>query len=403
MKRLRTQVGIVGAGPAGLLLGHLLHLEGIDSIILEDRTREYVIERVRAGVLEQGTVDLLIRVGLGERLQRQGMRHGGIHLCFLWRQHRIPFEELTEGRSITVYGQNELVTDLIAARLGTARPLYFDVRNVRVAGFDSSPRINFHSGGEESEIACDFIAGCDGSHGVCRPSISPGAVRVYEREYPFAWLGILAEAAPSSEELVYALNERGFALFSMRSPSITRLYLQVAPEENIEVWPDDRIWDELMLRLEAADGWRPNRGPILQKGITGMHSLVVDPMRCGRLFLAGDAAHIVPPTGAKGLNLAVADVCVLARALTAYYREGRQDLLDTYSDQCLRRVWSVQRFSWWMTSMLHRAPDGSDFDYRRQLAELDYVTTSRAAMTSLAENYTGLPLNLEGLPGPRRL
>jgi p-hydroxybenzoate 3-monooxygenase len=402
MKRLRTQVGIVGAGPAGLLLGHLLHLDGIDSIILEDRTREYVIGRVRAGVLEQGTVDLVIRTGLGERLQRQGMRHGGIHLCFLRRRHRIPFEELTAGRSITVYGQNELVTDLIEARIGTGRPLHFDVRNVRVAGFDSAPRVNFLAGGEESEIACDFIAGCDGSHGVCRPSIPGGAVRVYEREYPFAWLGILAEAAPSSGELVYALHERGFALFSMRSPTITRLYLQCAPNENIEEWPDERIWDELMVRLETADGWRPNRGPILQKGITGMHSLVVDPMRCGRLFLAGDAAHIVPPTGAKGLNLAVADVRVLARALTAYFREGRQDLLDAYSDHCLRRVWSVQRFSWWMTSMLHRAPDGSDFDYRRQLAELDYVTTSRAAMTSLAENYTGLPLDLGDLPDLKR-
>ena len=243
MKRLRTQVGIVGAGPAGLLLGHLLHLEGIDSIILEDRTREYVIGRVRAGVLEQGTVDLVIRVGLGERLVRQGMRHGGIYLCFLRRRHRIPFEELTAGRSITVYGQNELVTDLIDARIGTGRPLYFDVRNVRVSRFDSAPRINFVAGGEENEIECDFIAGCDGSHGVCRPSIPGGAVRVYEREYPFAWLGILAEAAPSSEELVYALHERGFGLFSMRTPSITRLYLQVAPHENIEEWPDERIWD----------------------------------------------------------------------------------------------------------------------------------------------------------------
>jgi p-hydroxybenzoate 3-monooxygenase len=395
MKRLRTQVGIVGAGPAGLLLGHLLHLAGIDSIILEDCTREHVIGRVRAGVLEQGTVDLLIRVGLGERLKREGMRHGGIYLSFLRRRHHIPFEDLTEGRSITVYGQNEVVTDLIEARVGTGRPLHFAVQNVRVTGFDSSPRVAFQAGDEECEIACDFIAGCDGSHGVCRPSIPAGAVRVYEREYPFGWLGILAQAAPSSEELVYALHERGFALFSMRSPAITRLYLQCAPDENLENWPDERIWDELIARLESADGWRPNRGLILQKGVTGMHSLVVDPMRCGRLFLAGDAAHIVPPTGAKGLNLAVADVCVLARALTAYYREGCQDLLDVYSDQCLRRVWTVQRFSWWMTSMLHRAPDGNEFDYRRQLAELGYVTSSRAAMTSLAENYTGLPLDLE--------
>jgi p-hydroxybenzoate 3-monooxygenase len=395
MKRLRTQVGIVGAGPAGLLLGHLLHLAGVDSIILEDCTREHIIGRVRAGVLEQGTVDLLTQAGLGERLKHQGMRHGGIHLSFLRRRHRIPFEELTQGRSITVYGQNEVVTDLIEARLGTGRPLYFAVQNVRVSDFDTSPRITFQADGEECEIACDFIAGCDGSHGVCRPSIPAGAVRVYEREYPFGWLGILAEAAPSSEELVYALHERGFALFSMRSPAITRLYLQCTPDEDLEKWPDERIWDELIARLESGDGWRPNRGPILQKGVTGMHSLVVDPMRCGRLFLAGDAAHVVPPTGAKGLNLAVADVRVLAQAFSAYYRDGREDLLDGYSDRCLRRVWAVQRFSWWMTSMLHRAPDGNEFDYHRQLAELDYVTTSRAAMTGLAENYTGLPLDFE--------
>jgi p-hydroxybenzoate 3-monooxygenase len=397
MKRLETQVGIVGAGPAGLLLGHLLHRAGIDSVILEDCTREHVIGRVRAGVLEQGTVDLLVQVGLGERLQRRGIRHGGIHLSFLRRRHRIPFEELTAGRSITVYGQNEVVSDLIEARLATGRPLYFAVRDVGVSRFDSAPRITFRTDEEECEIACDFIAGCDGSHGVCRPSIPAGAVRIYEREYPFGWLGILAEAAPSSEELVYALHNRGFALFSMRSPAITRLYLQCAPDEDIGKWADERIWDELIARLESADGWRPNRGPILQKGVTGMHSLVVDPMRCGRLFLAGDAAHIVPPTGAKGLNLAVADVCVLAQAFTAFYREGRADLLDGYSDRCLRRVWAVQRFSWWMTSLLHRAPESNEFDYRRQLAELDYVTTSRAAMTSLAENYTGLPFDFEAL------
>jgi p-hydroxybenzoate 3-monooxygenase len=393
MKQLRTQVGIVGAGPAGLLLGHLLHLAGIDSIILEDRTREYVIGRVRAGVLEQGTADLLVKVGLGERLKREGMRHGGIYLSFQRQRHRIPFEELTGGRSITVYGQNEVLTDLIEARVATGRPLYFGVRDVRVSGFDSSPHIVFISDDQECEIACDFIAGCDGSHGVCRPSVPAGVVQVYEREYPFAWLGILAQAAPSSEELVYSLHERGFGLYSMRSPEITRLYLQVAPDEKLENWPDGKIWDELMARLQSSDGWRPNRGAILQKGITGMHSLVIEPMRCGRLFLAGDAAHIVPPTGAKGLNLAVADIRVLARALTAFYREGREDLLDRYSDQCLRRVWNVQRFSWWMTSMLHRAPGGNEFDYRRQLAELDYVTSSRAAMTSLAENYTGLPMD----------
>ncbi|HUI57207.1 MAG TPA: 4-hydroxybenzoate 3-monooxygenase [Bryobacteraceae bacterium] len=392
MKRLRTQVGIVGAGPAGLLLGHLLRLDGIDSIIVEDRSREHVIERVRAGVLEQGTVDLLIETGVGERLRREGMRHGGIHLCFERRRHRIDFEKLTGGRSITVYGQNEVVKDLIEARCATGRPLYFEVEKVRVTDFASEPRIAFQKDGQQLEMACDFIAGCDGSHGVCRPSIPAASLRTYETEYPFAWLGILAAAAPSSDELVYALHERGFALFSMRSPSITRLYLQCALDEDLAQWPDERIWDELAARLETDDGWRPNRGPILQKGITGMRSLVAEPMRCGRLFLAGDAAHIVPPTGAKGLNLAAADVRILSRALTAYYREGREDLLDGYSSRCLRRVWRAQRFSWWMTSMLHRAPGGSEFDYRRQLAELDYVTSSRAAMTSLAENYAGLPL-----------
>jgi p-hydroxybenzoate 3-monooxygenase len=392
MKRLRTQVGIVGAGPAGLLLGHLLHLEGIDSIIVEDRSREHVIERVRAGVLEQGTVDLLIETGVGERLRREGLRHGGIHLCFEGRRRRIDFEELTGGRSITVYGQNELVKDLIDARWATGRPLYFEVENVSVADFASEPRIAFRKDGEEYEIACDFIGGCDGFHGVCRPSVPPASLRVYETEYPFGWLGILAAAAPSSEELVYSLHQRGFALFSMRSPSITRLYLQCAPDEDPKLWPDERIWDELAARLGSDDGWLPNRGAILQKGVTGMRSFVAEPMRFGNLFLAGDAAHIVPPTGAKGLNLAAADVRILSRALAAYYREGREDLLDGYSARCLRRVWRAQRFSWWMTTMLHRAPGGNEFDYRRQLAELEYVTSSRAAMTSLAENYAGLPM-----------
>ncbi|HUB78568.1 MAG TPA: 4-hydroxybenzoate 3-monooxygenase [Bryobacteraceae bacterium] len=391
MKRLSTQVSIVGAGPAGLLLGHLLHLEGIDSIVIEDRSREHVIERVRAGVLEHGTVDLLNVTGLGERLRREGMRHGGVHLCFQGRRHRIDFEELTGGRSITVYGQNELVKDLIAARCATGRPLYFEVADVRIADFEQAPRISFRAGDEDHEIACDFIAGCDGYHGICRPSIPPENVRLYEKEYPFAWLGILAAAPPSSDELVYALHERGFALFSMRSTAVTRLYLQCAPDEDLREWPDDRIWYELEARLSSSEGWRPNRGAILQKGITGMRSFVAEPMRCGRLFLAGDAAHIVPPTGAKGLNLAAADVRVLSCALAAYYRENRQILLDEYSDRCLRRVWKAQRFSWWMTTMLHRV-HGNEFDYRRQLAELDYLTGSRAAMTSLAENYTGLPM-----------
>ena len=390
--RIRTQVGIVGAGPAGLMLGHLLHRAGIDSVIVEKHSREYVIERVRAGVLEQGTVDVMVKAGLGDRLLREGMRHGGIYLAFLGQRHRIDFEELA-GAAITVYGQNEVVKDLIEARFATGRPLYFAASDVGVSGFESGqPHIRFHAGEQDHQIACDFIAGCDGFHGICRPSMPPASWRAYEREYPYAWLGILAKAAPSSDELVYSLHERGFALFSMRSPSVTRLYLQCAPDESLDDWPDDRIWDELFTRLGTADRWRPNRGEILQKTVTGMRSFVAEPMRCGRLYLAGDAAHILPPTGAKGLNLAVADVVVLSRALAAFYEDQRKELLDSYSDVCLRRVWRAQRFSWWMTSMLHRAPGGDEFDYRRQIAELDYVTGSRAAMTSLAENYVGLPM-----------
>ncbi len=392
MKRVRTQAGIVGAGPAGLMLGHLLHLHGIDSVILERRSEEYVIERVRAGVLEQGTVDLMRESGVGGRLGREGLRHAGIYLSFGGVRRHIGFEELTGGRSITVYGQNEVVKDLIAARRASGRVIEFEADALRISDVDSQPRVVYRKDGEECEVVCDFVAGCDGSHGMCRQAIPEGCLRVYEREYPFAWLGILARAAPSSEELVYSLHERGFALFSMRSPAVTRLYLQCAPEEDIEGWPDERIWEELTARLSTVDGWRPNRGNVMQKGVTGMRSSVVEPMRHGRLFLAGDAAHIVPPTGAKGLNLAVADVWVLAGALENYYRTGRQELLNSYSERCLRRVWQAQRFSWWMTTMLHRAPDGNAFDYRRQLAELEYVTSSRAAMTALAENYVGLPL-----------
>lgn len=386
---MRTQVGIIGAGPAG----QLLHLHGIDSIVVERRSREYVIDRVPAGVLEQGTVDLMIRAGVGERLEREGLRHEGISLAFEGVRHRIDFGGLT-GKAITVYGQNEVVKDLIGARLATGRPLYFEVEGVSVNALDShAPHIRCRIGGEQYEIVCDFIAGCDGFHGVCRPSVPEGVLAAYERIYPFAWLGILAQAAPASEELVYALHRRGFALFSIRSPRITRLYLQCAPDEDVAQWPDERIWEELSVRLGMRDGWRPVVGPVLQKGITGMRSFVVEPMQYGRLFLAGDAAHIVPATGAKGLNLAVADVLLLSLGLDAFYRTGRRDWLDCYSADCLRRVWKAQRFSWWMTSMLHRQGTDNEFDYRRQLAELDYVTSSRAAMTSLAENYVGLPMD----------
>ena len=390
-KSLRTQVGIVGAGPAGLFLAHLLHLEGIDSVIVEQRSRQYVTERVRAGVLEQSTADLLLEAGVGARMQREGLRHSGIHLMFAGRRHRIDFDDLT-GRAITVYGQNEVVKDLIEARGVTGRPLHFGAENVSVAGFDGAkPAIRYQLDEAEHEVACDFIAGCDGFHGTCRPSIPDTQWRGYEREYPFAWLGILAHAAPSSGELVYALHDRGFALFSMRSPVITRLYLQCAADEALEPWTDDRIWEELETRFHCTDGWLPNRGEIVQKSVTGMRCFVAEPMRYKSLFLAGDAAHILPPTGAKGLNLAVADVRNLARALATWYGKGGRDLLDGYSEKCLKRVWRAQRFSWWMTSTLHRSPDGSEFDYRRQLAELDYVVSSHSAMTSLAENYVGMP------------
>lgn len=374
------------------MLSHLLHLQGVESVLVEARSRSYVQERVRAGVLEQGTVDLLTETGVGGRLKRQGLVHHGIELRFGGRGHRIDLSGLTGGRAITIYGQNEVVKDLTDARLAAGGQIFFEAQEVSVDGFDSStPAIRFRIGGEPQELACDFVAGCDGFHGVCRPSIPAGALSVYERVYPFAWLGILAAAPPATEELIYALHERGFALHSMRSPEISRLYLQCAPDEDIRHWPDQRIWNELRTRLATREDSKLNQGPTIQKGITPMRSFVVEPMQYGSLFLAGDAAHIVPPTGAKGLNLAVADVRVLARALTDFYASGSRDLLDRYSEICLRRVWKVQRFSWWMTSMLHRFDGDNAFDRRRQLAELDYVTSSRAAAQSLAENYVGLP------------
>ncbi len=390
-KSIRTQVGIVGAGPAGLVLSHLLHLQGIASLVIENRSRQYVEERVRAGVLEQGTVDLFTEMGIGERMKREGLIHYGIELRFNGRGHRIDFQDLTGGKGITIYSQHEVVKDLNHARLAAGGQVLFEVKDVRVSNLDGTkPVIHYQTDAEDYELTCDFIAGCDGFHGICRPSIPTGVLTEYERIYPFGWLGILAEAPPSSDELIYSYHDRGFALLSMRTPQLSRLYLQCAPEEDIQTWPDERIWRELQTRL-ASESWTLTEGPILQKGITGMRSFVVEPMQYGRLFLAGDSAHIVPPTGAKGLNLAVADVQVLARAIAAFYATGRRDLLDAYSETCLRRVWKVQRFSWWMTSMLHRFHDDSPFDHRRQLAELDYVTGSRAASQSLAENYVGLP------------
>jgi p-hydroxybenzoate 3-monooxygenase len=386
---MRTRVGIVGAGPAGLLLSHLLAREGIESVVLEVRSRDYVEKRVRAGVLEQGTVDLLCATGVGERLRREGLVHRGIRLRFDGEDHRIALSDLTGGRAITVYGQQEVVKDLIRARLEAGGQILFEAEALGVGDLDSpTPVVRYRQVSEIHELRCDFVAGCDGSHGVCRGAVPAGALTAYEKEYPFAWLGILAAAPPSTEELIYAYHERGFALHSMRSPQIGRLYVQVRPDETLDNWPDDRIWSELHARL-ALDGWSLTEGPILEKGITTMRSSVVEPMRYRRLFLAGDAAHIVPATGAKGLNLAVADVRVLAEALTAWYRSGRTELLERYSATCLRRVWRAEHFSWWMTSMLHRFEGDSGFEQRLQLSQLRYVCGSKAAATMLAENYVG--------------
>jgi p-hydroxybenzoate 3-monooxygenase len=394
-RELATQVGIVGAGPAGLLLSHLLHLQGIQSIVIETQTREHCETRIRAGVLEQGTVDLLNQAGAGERLRREGLVHHGIELRFNRRRHRIDLHQLTQGRAITVYAQHEVVKDLIGLRLHAGGRILFEAERVQLHNLAGpSPRIAFQHGGEAYTISCDFIGGCDGFHGISRGSIPAGALSFYERTYPFAWLGILAEAAPASNELIYANHERGFALLSMRTPSITRLYLQCDPHEDLALWSDGRIWEELHRRFETTDGFRLNQGAILQKGVTSMRSFVAEPMRYGRLFLAGDAAHIVPPTGAKGLNLAAADVYVLAHALEGWYRKNDALLLDRYSEICLRRVWRAQHFSWWMTSMLHRFPEGGEFDHRRQIAELGNIAGSRAAATYLAENYAGLPFDL---------
>jgi p-hydroxybenzoate 3-monooxygenase len=386
---MRTQVGIVGAGPAGLLLSHLLARAGIESIVLEARTREYVEHRVRAGVLEQGTVDVLTETGVAERLHREGMVHRGLELRFGGRGHRIALSDLAGGRAITVYGQQEVVKDLIAARLDAGGEIHFEAEATAVEDIDTDhPRVRFG----DDELRCDVVAGCDGFHGICRDAVPPGALTVYDREYPFAWLGILARAAPASEELIYTHHDRGFALHSMRTPEITRNYLQVEPGEDVERWPDERIWEELQARMATDDGFALNEGEIFDKGITPMRSFVAEPMRHGRLFLAGDAAHIVPATGAKGLNLAVADVRVLARALEAFFEHGDESGLDAYSDRCLRRVWRVQQFSWWMTSMLHRMNADDPFEAKLQRSQLEYVVRSRAAATSLAENYVGLEL-----------
>jgi len=388
---MRTQVAIIGAGPAGLVLSHLLHLRGVESVVLECRSREYVQNRVRAGVLEQGTVDLLTDTGVGDRMHKEGDPHHGIELRFDGRGHRIPLTDLT-GRSIWIYGQQKVVEDLIDARGPDHGDLLFEVEAVSVHDVETdSPSVRFRHDEADHLLEADFVAGCDGFHGTCRPSLPDGALSVYEREYPFAWLGILAEVAPSYDELVYTHHDRGFALLSQRGPTISRMYLQVDPDEDIADWSDDRIFEELHRRVDT-DDWTLQEGPIFDKGVTPMRSFVAEPMRHGTMFLAGDAAHIVPPTGAKGLNLAVADVKVLADALDDWYHRGDAAGLDAYSATCLRRVWRVQHFSWWMTSLLHRFSDQDAYEAKLQRSQLEYVTTSTAASTSLAENYVGLPL-----------
>ena len=405
---MRTQVGIVGAGPAGTLLSHLLHLQGIESVVLDVRSRQEIETSVRAGVLEHGTVELLRETGVAERMDREGAVHEGIELRFGGRGHRIALSELTDGRKIMLYGQNEVMKDLYRVRHEAGGQILFGAAAVSLHDLDTStPRIrfrrgaeldlnagtiNFHGDTEEEELTCDFIAGCDGFYGVSRPSIPAEIRKEYVRTYPFGWFGILTDAPPASEELIYTLHERGFALLSTRSPELQRFYFQCDPNDKIENWPDDRIWEEFQARVATEDGFTLTEGKITEKGIVGMRSFVTEPMQYGRLFLAGDAAHIVTPTGAKGMNLAVADISVLTQGLTEFYESGQTDVLDRYSETCLRRAWKAQRFSWWMTSMLHRFHDEDYFRYRLQLAELDYITSSRAAATTLAENYVGLPM-----------
>jgi p-hydroxybenzoate 3-monooxygenase len=386
---VRTQVGIVGAGPAGLTLARLLEVAGIESVVLESRTREYCEQRIRAGVLEQGTVDLLRAAGVAERLDREGIVHRGIHLQFAGERHHIPLSELAGGRSITIYGQTEVVKDLIAARLGSGLPLHFEAAAAAIRDLETPrPRILYAHAGAEHELECDVVVGCDGFHGVSRSSIPSGVLQTFEREYPFGWLGILADVAPSMDELVYTHHRRGFALLSLRSPHRSRYYVQVAHDEELSRWPDARIWDELHARTEL-DGWRLEEGPILEKGVTGMRSFVATPLQHGRLYLAGDAGHIVPPTGAKGLNLAISDVRILAERLVEWFARPGSTALDGYTDSCLRRAWRAEHFSWWMTSLLHRLGD-DPFDEELQLSQLRYITSSEAAATSLAENYVGL-------------
>ena len=392
---MKTQVAIIGAGPAGLMLGHLLHNAGIDTIIVENKSRQYIEERVRAGVLEQGTVDAMVDSGVGDRLLKEALQHENIDLRFNREPHRLNVKELSRGRCVWVYAQHEIVKDLVAARLGYDEPLYFEVSDVSIRDIDTDkPSVRFIHEEQEQVIDCDFVAGCDGFHGISRGMIPESELRVYDRQYPFAWLGVLAEAPPASDMVIYAYHERGFALQSMRGPDISRLYVQCPVADTVEGWSDERFWRELHARLETTDGWQQQEGPIFQKGITGMRSFVCEPMAYGRLLLAGDSAHIVPPTGAKGLNMAIGDVQTMTRALQRYYEDDKSDYIDSYSDICLKRVWQVQRFASILCYNLHRFPEHNQFEHKMQLAELNNMTHSKQAMRAFAQSYTGVPVEL---------
>ncbi len=388
----KTRIGIIGAGPAGLMLSHLLHLSGIDSVVLESRSRGHIENRIRAGILEHDVAELLRATGLGGRMDTEGSRHDGTNFLVDGQLHHIDFEALV-GKHVMLWSQHEVVRDLVAARLAAQGQIVFEAEDVAIHDIDTdAPFITYRHDGAEHRLACEAIAGCDGFHGICRPAFPVAQTASFDRQYPFGWLGILAEAPPSIDELIYANHPNGFALFSMRSPTISRHYIQCAPDENLADWPDEKIWNELEIRL-SHPGFTLNRGKILQKSVTPMRSFVTEPMQCGHLYLAGDAAHIVPPTGAKGLNSAIADVAILHRALEAWCLQGDRAPLDDYTATCLRRIWQVSRFSWWMTSMMHKFDNHNAFDSRMQTAELNYILTSNAGKMTLAENYVGLPLH----------